>query len=139
VEHEVPADPAAPLVWTKLNTKQVLDMANPDVRGNWWGVAEELADFDYTDEVLSLPIPPVLLDDLKKWALHSEVPERKDVATEEEPEDTPKESSSEDGPDGPGTRPGAGRRWHARSGRVLLRRQSTRLGRPRSPRMPECR
>lgn len=98
---EVPADPKAPLAWTSLKPSEIKALANPDSKSKvrWQGTVPEIAATDFVDDVLTLPIPPVLSGNLKMWALHSDVPEKKVEVVAESDEGS--ETSYEEGPDGP--------------------------------------
>lgn len=95
---EVPADPAMPLEWKRVGTRD-RGLINLEKKGGWVGTPEELADPDSVDPVLTLATPPVLLGSLWPWALHPDIRVRKEPAKEES------EASSaavmDDGPDGP--------------------------------------
>lgn len=105
---EVPADPAAPLVWKSLKPSEIKALANPESKSKikWAGTPAEIADPDYVNEVLTLPIPPILSGSLKAWALHSEVPEKKETPKEETEEDSDS-AAMDEGPDGPPPPPGS--------------------------------
>jgi hypothetical protein len=60
---------------------------------NWVGSCTEVHPDTWTDSNLSMPIPPMLLNDFKKYARHSEIPTSLKTETETETE-APAESGS---------------------------------------------
>ncbi|MCA9143725.1 MAG: hypothetical protein H6821_09340 [Planctomycetaceae bacterium] len=117
---ELPSDPSAELVWTNKDyiawTERVLD-ALP--RLGWAGFPGEIADSKYLlPGVLTMPVPPVMMRDLRPLALHPKVPLQEEVVAKTtervEPERIGLDEVSEaadidDLPTAPGSRrPGAG-------------------------------
>ncbi len=70
---EVPSDPNEPLKWDYISwTERVLDSLP---KMGWAGFPGELADSKYVlSGVLTMPVPPVMMRDLRPLALHTKVP-----------------------------------------------------------------
>ncbi len=66
---DVPADPNAPLVWKRISHyNDAMRVAN-----TWAGTPPPYADPATIDPVLTMPVPPILMKKLEKFALHSEI------------------------------------------------------------------
>jgi hypothetical protein len=65
---EVPADPNQPLEWEVVCwTKQQYE----DIQYYWAGTMPEIVDPQYISPFLTMPVPPVLMEDTEHLALHS--------------------------------------------------------------------
>ena len=75
---EVPDDPNAPLNWTLItNTSREISLI-PQLAFD--GYPGEIADSKYLlPGVLTMPVPPVMMRDLRELALHSKVPMQEEV------------------------------------------------------------
>jgi hypothetical protein len=85
-----------PIYWVRLNTRAGKD------RVDSWPAVEEPADPLYVDAALTMPPPPVLLQDFTEYVLHSDVPRHVvDAGPEPGPEPTPRGGEDVPRPDIP--------------------------------------
>lgn len=80
---EVPSDPTQPLDW---GTKSYIAWTERDLdrlpKWGWAGFPGELADSKYLlPGVLTMPVPPVMMRDLRKLAVHPKVPLQEETKT----------------------------------------------------------
>lgn len=120
---EVPADPNAPLNWEPVsNTKFAMQWS-----ARYAGTPKELADSRYVvPDVLTMPIPPIMLKSYDELVLHEEIPryqvkstqlaQREDVPDEDEPIKLDPSDLSGGIPTIPKTRPGGGGMYPGGSG-----------------------